>query len=195
MEDGANAEDREHLSALSIGHFILAGVALFSGIPVLVYGVMGAKLMDELGSDLSMAMGDLPGQPGASEVIPNPDALLQDVGSLLVATIVAGLAVALLSAIHGQRPSAKRPRSSPSPAPIADAAAPAAATPRLAARPGKRLHSQYAAAGRGCQGSLCRLRAPLRGASESRRDDRSSGRPDQPGRTRKRGGTSPVATK
>ena len=88
------------MSALSVGHFILAGVALFSGVPVLVYGVAGAKLMDELGSDLSMAMGDIPGQPGSSPVIPNADAMLQDVGTLLVVTIVAGLAIALLSAIH-----------------------------------------------------------------------------------------------
>ena len=98
MEDEANAEDREHLSALSIGHYILAGVSLFSGVPLLVYGVAASKLVDELGTDLSMAMGDIPGQSDAAPLV--PEALLGDVGTLMVTFIVSGLLIALIATIH-----------------------------------------------------------------------------------------------
>ncbi|UCH30208.1 MAG: hypothetical protein JSV06_04060 [Myxococcales bacterium] len=100
MDEEPNAEDREHLSALSIGHFILAGVALFSGIPALVWGVAGAKLVDEVGGDLSRAMGDISGQAGADPFGGGADAMLRDVETLLVTAIVAGLSIAVISAIH-----------------------------------------------------------------------------------------------
>ena len=73
-----SAEDREHLSALSIGHYILAGVALFSGIPALVWGVAGAKLIDEVGSDWSIAMGDISGQAGVDPFGGGADAMLEE---------------------------------------------------------------------------------------------------------------------
>ena len=88
------------MSALSIGHFILAGIALFSGIPALVWGVAGAKLIDQIGGDLALSMGSTTGPTGSASLGGNPDALLQDVGTLLVTAIVAGLTIAVLSAIH-----------------------------------------------------------------------------------------------
>ena len=100
MEEEANAEDREHLSALSIGHFILAGVALFSGIPALVWGVAGAKLLDEMGTDLSVAMGDISGQSAADPFGGGADAMMQDVHQLLIVAIVAGISIAVISAVH-----------------------------------------------------------------------------------------------
>lgn len=100
MEREPNADDREHLSALSIGHFILAGVALFSGIPALVWGVAGAKLIDEIGGDLSIAMGDISGRAGADPFGGGADAMMQNVETLLVTAIVGGLIVSLVSAIH-----------------------------------------------------------------------------------------------
>ena len=100
MEEESNAEDREHLSALSIGHFILAGVALLGGIPTLMLGVAGAKLIDEVGSDLSMAMGDISGQAGTDPFGGSPDAMLQDLNTLIITVIVGGLVSALVSAVH-----------------------------------------------------------------------------------------------
>lgn len=88
------------MSALSIGHFILAGVALFSGIPALVWGVAGAKLIDELGSDMSIAMGDIAGQASADPFGGGADEMMQDVETLLITAIVAGLALAVLAAVH-----------------------------------------------------------------------------------------------
>lgn len=100
MIEEPNAEDREHLSALSIGHFILAGVALLSGIPALVWGVAGARLVDEMGSDLAVAMGDISAQQAVDPFGGGADAMMQDVERLLVAAIVAVLAIALISAVH-----------------------------------------------------------------------------------------------
>jgi len=100
LEEDQNAEDTEHLSALSIGHFILAGVALLGGIPMLLSGIAGAKLMDEFGSDLSMAMGDIPGQPGASPFGGSPDVMMQDLGTLLTTLMVTAVLVSVLSAVH-----------------------------------------------------------------------------------------------
>jgi hypothetical protein len=100
VEEEPNAEDREHLSALSIGHFILAGVALFSGIPTLVLAVAGASAVDELGPSLSILMGDVSGQQPADPFGGGTDAMIQSVETLMVTAIVAGLAVALISTIH-----------------------------------------------------------------------------------------------
>ena len=100
MEEEPNAEDREHLSALSIGHFILAGVALLGGVPTLLIGVSGSKLMDEFGSDLTMAMGQIPGQSGVDPFGGSPDAMLQDLNSLIISVVVSMVLLAVVSAIH-----------------------------------------------------------------------------------------------
>ena len=98
MEEEISAEDREHLSALSIGHFILAGVSLFSGIPALVWGVAGATLVDEVGTDVAAAMGDISGQAGVDAL--GNEAMLDDLHRLIIVTIVAGIALAIVAAIH-----------------------------------------------------------------------------------------------
>lgn len=100
MEEAPNAEDREHLSALSIGHYILAGVALLGGIPTLVFGIAGAKLIDEVGSDLSMAMGEITAQPGANPLGANPESMADDLETLIMTMIVGGLVLAIVSAVH-----------------------------------------------------------------------------------------------
>ena len=100
MEERPNAEDVEHLSALSIGHFILSGVALLGAVPTLLYGVAGAKLMDEFGSDVSMAMGDIPGQTGVDPFGGSPDAMLQDLSALVTSLIVAAVVLTVVTAVY-----------------------------------------------------------------------------------------------
>lgn len=100
MEEHPNAEDQEHLSALSIGHFILAGVALLGGVPTLLVGVSGSKLVDEFGSDFSMALGNIPGQPGTDAFGGGSDAMLQDLNTLIISVVVSMVLLALVSAIH-----------------------------------------------------------------------------------------------
>ena len=65
-----------------------------------MWGVAGAKLIDEVGSDLSIAMGDITGQQAADPFGGGADTMIQDVERLLMTAIVAGLAIALLSAVH-----------------------------------------------------------------------------------------------
>jgi len=85
---------------LSIGHFILAGVALLGGVPTLLIGVSGSKLMDEFGSDLTMAMGQIPGQSGVDPFGGSPDAMLQDLNTLIISVVVSMVLLAVVSAIH-----------------------------------------------------------------------------------------------
>jgi hypothetical protein len=100
LEEEANAEDLEHLSALSIGHYILAGVALLGGIPTLVLGVAGSKLIDEVGSDLSMAMGEIPPQPGVDPFGAGSGSMADDLQTMIMVTIVSGLVLAIISTVH-----------------------------------------------------------------------------------------------
>lgn len=100
MEEEANAEDLEHLSALSIGHYILAGVALLGGIPTLVLGVAGSRLIDEVGSDLSMAMGEIAPQPGADPFGAGSGSMADDLQTMIMVTIVSGLVLAIISTVH-----------------------------------------------------------------------------------------------
>ncbi len=100
MIEEPNAEDREHLSALSIGHYVLAGLSLLGVAPVLIYGTAGAKLLDELGGDLTMAMGDLPAHAGSSPLGGSPDAMLEDLSTLLTVGIASWIALSVLAAIH-----------------------------------------------------------------------------------------------
>ncbi len=100
MEERPNAENAEHLSALSIGHFVLSAVALLGAAPMLMYGVAGTKLMDEFGSDLSMAMGNIPGQPGGDLFGGSPDAMVQELGTLLTTMMVAVVLLSVVSAVH-----------------------------------------------------------------------------------------------
>jgi hypothetical protein len=100
LEERTNADDAEHLSALSIGHFILSAVALLGAVPMVVYGVAGAKLVDELGSDLSMAMGDIPGHGGTSPFGGSPETMIQDLGTLVTTLIVVSVILALVAAVH-----------------------------------------------------------------------------------------------
>ncbi len=78
----------------------MSGLSLLGAVPILVYGIAGTKLMDEIGTDLSMAMGDIPGQAGADTLGANPNAMLQDLGTLVNTVIVAGVVLAVVSAVH-----------------------------------------------------------------------------------------------
>ena len=98
MEEDRNTDDREHLSALSIGHFILAGVSLFSGLPALAWGVASATLVDEVGGDFAAAMGDISEQSGVDSL--GTDAMLQDLNTLIITTIVAGIAISVAAAVQ-----------------------------------------------------------------------------------------------
>ena len=65
-----------------------------------MFGVAGAKLIDELGSDLGMAMGDIPGQTVTDTFGGSPEAMAQDLNTLIITMIVGGLLIAVITAVH-----------------------------------------------------------------------------------------------
>ena len=98
MEEEHSADDNEHLSALSIGHFILAGVSLFSGIPILMWAVAMAAFVDELGADVATTLGDISGQVGVDAL--GSEGMLEELQTLIQVAIVAGMALAIVAAVH-----------------------------------------------------------------------------------------------
>jgi hypothetical protein len=65
---------------------------------VLIWGVAGATLVDEVGGDVAAAMGDISGQSGVDAL--GGDAMLADFQRLLYTVIVAGIVLTLVAAIH-----------------------------------------------------------------------------------------------
>lgn len=65
-----------------------------------MFGVAGAKLIDEVGSDFSMAMGEIPEQAVTDAFGGSPEAMAQDLNTLIMTMIVGGLLIATISAVH-----------------------------------------------------------------------------------------------
>ncbi len=98
MEEEISSDDREHLSALTIGHFILAGISLFSGLPALAWGVAGATLVDQVGGDVAAVLGDISGQSGVDAL--GSEAMLEDFEKLVFVTIVGGIVLSVAVAVQ-----------------------------------------------------------------------------------------------
>ena len=60
MEEPNNAEDTEHLSALSVGHYIMAGLTAISAIPLVAWAFAGAKIAEQLANQMALMMGISP---------------------------------------------------------------------------------------------------------------------------------------
>lgn len=97
-EPTAIAEDVEHLSALSVGHFLMAGLSALSLIPLIAYAMVGATLAEQLGREMSLTMGDISGQAGV-DPLAGADAMLQDIGTLVTVVLSAGLVLTVLTVI------------------------------------------------------------------------------------------------
>lgn len=98
LEPVANAEDTEHLSALSVGHFLMAGFSALSLIPLLAYGMLGASLAEQIGREASLTMGDITGQAGV-DPLAGADTMLQDFGTLLTALFIAAIVFTVVTVI------------------------------------------------------------------------------------------------
>lgn len=59
MQGGWNERDEEHLKGLVVGHYIMAGLSALGAVQVLVYGLVGRKLLQQLDDDLNASFGDL----------------------------------------------------------------------------------------------------------------------------------------
>ena len=98
MERQASAEDAEHLSALSIGHFIMAGLSALGIIPLIAYAMLGATLAEQIGRELNLTVGDISGQAGV-DPLAGADVMLQEIGAVVTSLFVVGLVLTVLTAI------------------------------------------------------------------------------------------------
>ena len=98
MEAQANAEDAEHLSALSVGHFLMAGLTALGLIPIIAYAMVGASLAEQVGREIDLTVGDISGQVGA-DPLAGADTLLQDIGAWVTGVAVVVLVLTVLTAV------------------------------------------------------------------------------------------------
>ncbi|MDH3626011.1 MAG: hypothetical protein OES69_15770 [Myxococcales bacterium] len=99
MEEPNNAEDAEHLSALSIGHYIMAGLSALSAIPLVAYAFAGAKLAEQLSNEMALTMGDISGQAGVDPLAGAPMEMMEDLGTLMITMTALGFLLAVVTAI------------------------------------------------------------------------------------------------
>ncbi|MEM8609327.1 MAG: hypothetical protein AAGF92_19660 [Myxococcota bacterium] len=98
MEPVASAEDTEHLSALSVGHFMMAGLTMLGIIPLIAYAMLGARLAKQIGREVNLTMGDISGQAGVDPMA-GADAMLQNAGAWFTGLFIVFLVVTLLTAV------------------------------------------------------------------------------------------------
>ncbi|MGB5813532.1 MAG: hypothetical protein WBG86_23550 [Polyangiales bacterium] len=98
VEPSINAEDAEHLSALSIGHFVMAGLTALTAIPLIGYAMVGATLAEEIGREMSLTMGDISGQAGV-DPFAGADTMLEGIGTLVTGILVGSLVLTVVTAI------------------------------------------------------------------------------------------------
>jgi len=99
LEEPNNAEDAEHLSALSIGHYIMAGLSALSAIPLVAYAFAGAKLAEQLSNEMALTMGDISGQAGVDPLAGAPMEMMEDLGTLMITMTALGFLLAVVTAI------------------------------------------------------------------------------------------------
>jgi len=99
LEEPNNAEDAEHLSALSIGHYIMAGLTAIGAVPLVGYAVAGAKLAEQITNEMRLTMGDLSGQAGVDPFAGAPMEMMADLGTLMITMTVLGLVLLVVTAI------------------------------------------------------------------------------------------------
>ena len=99
MQEPNNAEDAEHLSALSIGHYIMAGLHAVGAIPLVAYAFAGAKLAERLSNEMALTMGDISGQAGADPFAGAPKEMMDDLGTLIITLTVLGLVLVVAAAV------------------------------------------------------------------------------------------------
>lgn len=99
MEEPNNAEDAEHLSALSIGHYIMAGLSAISAIPLVVYAFVGANIAEQITREMSLTMGDISGQAGVDPFAGAPAEMMESLGTVMVALSVLTFVLIVVTAI------------------------------------------------------------------------------------------------
>ena len=78
----------------------MSGLTLLSMIPIVVAAMAGTSTLDRISSDLSMAMGNMPGQPGVSPFGATPGAMIPDLGHLITTLTILFSILTVVAAVH-----------------------------------------------------------------------------------------------
>lgn len=99
MEESVNADDAEHLSALSVGHFIMAGLSAVGAALAVPYAFAASKLVDQLGSQISTSLGDISGGADVDPFAGLPPDLMDNVSAGIVGLAVGSAVLSLATAV------------------------------------------------------------------------------------------------
>jgi hypothetical protein len=99
LDEPNNAEDAEHLSALSIAHYILAGLTALNVLPLAIFASMGSDLVEQLRNEMALTMGDLSGQTGVDPFGGAPGGMMQDLTSLMTAATALSILLVVVTAV------------------------------------------------------------------------------------------------
>lgn len=94
-----HVEDAEHLSALSIGHYVMAGLSALGIVPVLAYAIVGARLAKQLRNEMALTMKDLSGQAQVDPFESVPGAMMDDLGTMFVSLTVLSVVLLVVTAV------------------------------------------------------------------------------------------------
>ena len=88
MQGGWNERDEEHLKGLVVGHYIMAGLSALGAVQVLVYGLLGRKLLQQLDEDLNAGLGDLTDATGMGDPSMSAAAMFEGLDSAVMVLMV-----------------------------------------------------------------------------------------------------------
>lgn len=77
----------------------MAGLSAISAIPLVGYAFIGAKLAKQLTNEMALTMGDISGQAGTDPFAGAPQAMMDDLGTVMISLTVLSLVLVVVTAI------------------------------------------------------------------------------------------------
>lgn len=98
LERQEHFEDAEHLSALSVGHFVMAGLTGLGALPLVAYAFVARSVAEQLGNNARLMRDDISGEV-ALDGLGGLESLTDGLGSVLVGFLVVAFLLTILTAI------------------------------------------------------------------------------------------------
>lgn len=77
----------------------MAGLSAVSAIPLVGYAMMGATIAEQLTNEMALTMGDISGQTGADPFAGAPQAMMEDLGTLMIWLTALSLVLVVVTAV------------------------------------------------------------------------------------------------
>ena len=88
MQGGWNERDEEHLKGLVVGHYIMAGLSALGAVQVLIYGLLGRRLLQQLNQHIDASFGDLADATSMGDPSMDAAAMLEGLDSAVIVLVV-----------------------------------------------------------------------------------------------------------